>query len=349
MTSQLQPRKTKDKPFSQPLPFYLATPTPSQYLPLPHPQSSLLNPVSPQEYRPENSLSYLQPTRTFEYKQYVLFTEQDRLLKESSMSPGPAPFQPLQLPSGGRFQLGTEVERVQLAKPGPGSYSPSPKLRSTIPCAAGWRASPTPTVTAQSFIDGAASPGPGSFLGLAPLERIGSVSWGTGVGGRFDTKELDQTGPLLGPGSYELEDSRCFGRTGSSVIIRAEHDTAVLLRRMKNAGRGGSNATRDRTSTALSSAAAARQVLVKALNATAAELVTALQNEFERDAQERLSFSCAVVRGSGEGGMTHAQFKRMTQKRRQAKQRILALTKKSTRLKRALGELEKKKSRNLSN
>ena len=150
MTSQPKPRPHTDTPFLEPLPFYLTTPSPSQYLPLPHKQYSLVNQVGPSNYRPENSLSYLHPPRTFEYKQYDLFTDEKRLLQESAMSPGPGPFQPLQLPSGGRFLLGTDVERVRLAKPGPGSYSPEPTMRSKIPCAAGWRASPSPTPLPRS-------------------------------------------------------------------------------------------------------------------------------------------------------------------------------------------------------
>ena len=293
------PRPPPDTPFLEPLPFYLTTPSPSQYLPLPHNQRSLVNDqVGPSNYRPEDSLIYLHPPRTFEYKQY-----KKRLPKENA-TPGPGPFQPLQLPNGGGFLLGTSVPRVRLAKPGPGSYSPEPTMRCKIPCAAGWRVSPSPTPTAQAAIDGSKSAGPGSFVGIPPLSRIGSVSWGTGVSGRFTTQTVDQTGPLLGPGSYNLDDIRCFGRSGSSTIIRAEHDTAVLLRRMKNGGGGAGESTTAAAGTserkkAVSPAASpghgsknkTKQILEAALKKTALEIRDVSMRELERDHAERLALS----------------------------------------------------------
>jgi hypothetical protein len=352
MTSQQQPRKTLYKPFLEPLPFYFTTPSPSQYIPLPQQQKSLVNQVSPQDYRPEDSLSYLNPIRTFEYKQYQLLTEDDRLLKESAMSPGPAPFQPFQLPRGGRFLLGVEVDRLRVAKPGPGSYSPEPNVRTKVPCAAGWRASIAPTPTAQAAIDGSESAGPGSFLGVTKRERIGLVSWGSGVGGRFDTQEVDQTGPLIGPGSYEVNDTRCFGKSGSSAIIRAEHDTAVLIRKMKNSGvgSGGSSGSKHNnlhkqknhespaspSDTMLGSMSKTKGILEMALRKTAKEILYESKKELERDEQERLSLSCL----GNSTRVTNVQFRRMTQKRMLARQKIAALIKKSNRLKMAIQELE---------
>ena len=226
-----KPRTPHHDPFAEPLPFYLTVPSPSQLIPLPQSQKSLLNSrVSAQSYRPEDSLNYLQPCRTFEYKNYQLFTEDERLLKESTLSPGPASAPSLGEVSGGRFLLGQDIERIKLAAPGPGSYSPSAKVRIKIPCSTFWRSAPTPSSTEQAAIQGANSAGPGAFLGLSKLPRIGSVSWGSGVGGRFDTKEADTTGPLLGPGSYTIKDTRDFGKSGSSVslILFLDLNTAAI-------------------------------------------------------------------------------------------------------------------------
>ena len=346
MTSQTRPRSPLHDASAQPLPFYLTTPSRSQYLPLPQVQSSLANPVSPQEYRPEKSLTYLTPVRTFQYKQYELFSDDMRLLKESSLSPGPAPFQPLSLPSGGRFLLGQESQRIRLAAPGPGSYSPTTKVRLQIPCAAVWRASPAPTATEQAANEGAETAGPGSFLGLAPLEKIGSVSWGSGVGGRFDSKELDQTGPLLGPGTYDNNDPRNFGKSGVCPIIRAEHDTAALIKQMKSKAIGGRSVKkkvgRDKAAspgeTLSGSRSATRELLEKFIRETSMEIVHVTEKELERDEQERLSLSCSI----GSRKLVSKKFTRMHQDRRKARENILKLMRKKERLLKALAELDKK-------
>ena len=69
---------------------------------------------------------------------------------------------------------------------------------------------------------------------------------------------------------------------------------------------------------------------------TAKEILYESKKELERDEQERLSLSCL----GNSTRVTNVQFRRMTQKRMLARQKIAALIKKSNRLKMAIQELE---------
>lgn len=225
------------------LPFYLEKD--GLFVTEPKAQSSLIHDVSPAEYYPERSLQYLNPVRTTFFRNYELFDDEQRKLKEASFSPGPPPAESFKIPSGGRFLLAMDSEALQVPFPGPGSYNPNKSEAVVIPnkspCAAGWRHSPAPTPTEVAMSKGAETAGPGTFLGLAKPSRINSVSWGSGVADRFDQQGyVDQTGPLLGPGTYtDVIGSNGFGRGGNSAIIRGEHNTAALIRRMKAASKNG--------------------------------------------------------------------------------------------------------------
>ena len=85
-----------------------------------------------------------------------------------------------------------------------------------------------------------------------------------------------------------------------------------------------------------------------ALKKTALEIRDVSMRELERDHAERLALSHSQLVFKNDHvflekrltPVTKVQFKRMNQKRRQAQNRIAVLTKKSDRLKRALGELD---------
>ena len=222
------------------LPFYLEQD--SRCVALPVPQASLACDVSPAEYNPERSNAYLNPVRTTNFRDYELFDDESRMLRDAALAPGPPPAEAFRMPSGGRFLLGMDADSLLVPLPGPGSYNPEKSEAAVTPkspCAAGWRQSPAPTPTEVAMAEGSKTAGPGAFLGLAKPTRVGSVSWGSGVAGRFDQrKNVDQTGPLLGPGSYaDVLGMDGFGRGGKSVIIRAQHRTGAIIQQMK--GRGG--------------------------------------------------------------------------------------------------------------
>ena len=225
------------------LPFYLKED--GRFAAQPVPQASLVHGVSPAEYYPERSESYLRPLRTTNFRDYVLFDDESRMLRDAALAPGPAPAEAFQIPSGGRFLLGMDADNLLVPLPGPGSYNPNKSEAAVTPnkspCAAGWRQSPAPTPTEVAMVEGAKTAGPGTFLGLTKPTRVGSVSWGTGVAGRFDQqKNVDQTGPLLGPGTYsDVMGMDGFGRGGKSVIIRAEHSTGAMIRQIKVDSSGG--------------------------------------------------------------------------------------------------------------
>lgn len=224
------------------LPFYLERD--GRFLAQPCPQSSLVHDVSPAEYYPERSEAYLHPVRTTEFRDYEIFDDESRMLRDAALAPGPGLAKEIQLPLGGRLpRLSMDVDNLQAPSPGPGSYNPNLSEAAVTtqksPCVAGWRQSPAPTPTEVSMVEGAKTAGPGAFLGLAKPNRVGSVSWGSGVAGRFDVrKDADQTGPLLGPGTYSnVLGNFAFGKGGKSTIIRAKHGTTAMMQQLK-AGNG---------------------------------------------------------------------------------------------------------------
>eukprot|EP00946_MAST-07B_sp_MAST-7B-sp1_P003462 g3462.t1 len=299
------------------LPFYLERD--GRFLAQPCPQSSLVIDVSPAEYHPERSEAYLHPVRTTAFRDYEIFDDESRMLRDAALAPGPGPAKEVQLPIGGRFpRLSMDVDRLQVPQPGPGSYNPNLSEAAVTtqksPCAAGWRQSPAPTPTEVAMVEGAKTAGPGAFLGLAKPNCVGSVSWGSGVAGRFDVrKDADQTGPLLGPGTYSnVLGNFAFGKGGKSAVIRAKHSAATMMQQVKagdaaqaqkaNALHGGCNRKRkcDRERTALMTAL--KQVREQIIAATTKELqldqaIEAKKEEFLR--AERIRRRKQIMRRAG--------------------------------------------------
>tara|TARA_B110000090_G_scaffold114570_1_gene127766 strand:- start:358 stop:735 length:378 start_codon:yes stop_codon:yes gene_type:complete len=118
---------------------------------------------------------------------------------------------------------------------------------------------------------------------------------------------------------------------------------------MKIGGGGAGESTRKKpVSPRHGSKTKTKQILEAALKKTALEIRDVSMRELERDATERLTLSHSKLVFRNDHvflqkkltPVSKVQFKRMNQKRRQAKNKIADLTKKSNRLKRALRALD---------